>query len=50
MGVYCGVDKPEEFRSQGNELRVEFHSDISSSAAGFSMMYSITSQGEQYIE
>ncbi|XP_052697133.1 cubilin-like isoform X2 [Crassostrea angulata] len=43
IGKFCGTTTPPPFLSPGNVIRVEFHSDFSSSGQGFMFQWAATS-------
>ena len=45
MGRYCGTNKPDDFRSQSNEVRIEFHTDQTQSERGFLFEYTFEAEG-----
>jgi len=46
IGRFCGMSRPDSILSQSNSLRVEFHSDESSSSRGFRLQYVFNALGK----
>ena len=50
IGKYCAGTRPDSFLiSQSNQLRVQFHSDDSSTTPGFRLQYEFSSAGTDYL-
>ena len=45
FGKFCGSNLSQPLTSQGNELRIEFHSDDTESAPGFRLEYRFITEG-----
>ena len=47
IGKFCGSNMPPTILSQSNAMRVEFHTDSSSSERGFRFTYTTVTNGKQ---
>lgn len=45
IGKFCDSNKPFNFTSQSNNLRLEFHTDSTGALQGFRLTYRVISQG-----